>query len=61
MAGVSLNSEAGHILYLRILYPIHIQAPKKVYPISFVKFFASIVTVSKQQKARPGKVGVFLV
>jgi hypothetical protein len=22
-------TEAGHILYLRILYPIHIQAPKK--------------------------------
>jgi hypothetical protein len=53
-------SEAGHILYLRILYPIHIQAPKKDiisypypgpkkgygYPISFVKKFASIVTVS---------------
>jgi hypothetical protein len=65
-------SEAGHILYLRILYPIHIQAPKKdiisypypgpkkgygymdIYPISFVKNFASIVTVSEQQKARPG-------
>jgi hypothetical protein len=61
--------EAGHILYLRILYPIHIQAPKKdiisyhyhgrnkdmdIYPISFVKNFASIVTVSEQQKARPG-------
>jgi hypothetical protein len=25
-----------------------------VYPISFVKIFASIVTVSEQQKARPG-------
>jgi hypothetical protein len=25
-----------------------------IYPISFVKFFASIVTVSEQQKARPG-------
>jgi hypothetical protein len=62
--------EAGHILYLRILYPIHIQAPKKdiisyhyhvkkkdmdIYPISFVKILASIVTVSEQQKARPGK------
>jgi hypothetical protein len=63
-------AEAGHILYLRILYPIHIQAPKKdiisypypgpkkgygyIYPISFVKKFASIVTVSEQQKARPG-------
>jgi hypothetical protein len=23
------NPEARHILYLRILYPIHIQAPKK--------------------------------
>jgi hypothetical protein len=61
--------EAGHILYLRILYPIHIQAPKKgiisyhyhgkkkdmdIYHISFVKKFASIVTVSEQQKARPG-------
>jgi hypothetical protein len=48
-------AEAGHILYLRILYPIHIQAPKKdiisyhyhgkkkdmdIYPISFVKNFA---------------------
>jgi hypothetical protein len=54
---------------LRIVYPIHIQAPKKdiisypypgpkkdmdIYPISFVKIFASIVTVSEQQKARPG-------
>jgi hypothetical protein len=54
---------------LRILYPIHILAPKKdiisypypgpkkdmdIYPISFVKNFASIVTVSEQQKARPG-------
>jgi hypothetical protein len=54
---------------LRILYPIHIHAPKKdiisypypgpkkdmdIYPISFVKKFASIVTVSEQQKARPG-------
>jgi hypothetical protein len=63
-------SEAGHILYLRILYPIHIQAKKRIlypihiqaqkkdmdiYPISFVKNFASIVTVSEQQKARPGK------
>jgi hypothetical protein len=62
-------TEAGHILYLRILYPIHIQAQKRIlypihiqaekkdmdiYPISFVKFFASIVTVSEQQKARPG-------
>jgi hypothetical protein len=62
-------TEAGHILYLRILYPIHIQAPKKdiiskniqaqkkdvdIYPISFVKFFASIVTVSELQKARTG-------
>jgi hypothetical protein len=62
-------SEAGHILYLRILYHIHIQAPKKdiisyhyqgkkkdmdIYPISFVKNFASIVTVSEPQKARPG-------
>jgi hypothetical protein len=40
----------------RILYPIHIQAPKKdmdIY-ISFVKIFASIVTVSEQQKARTG-------
>jgi hypothetical protein len=25
-----------------------------IYPISFVNFFASIVTVSEQQKARPG-------
>jgi hypothetical protein len=25
-----------------------------IYPISFVKIFASIVTVSEQQKARPG-------
>jgi hypothetical protein len=64
-----VSTEAGHILYLRILYPIHIQAPKKdiisyhyhgkkkdmdIYPISFVKIFASIVTVSEQQKARPG-------
>jgi hypothetical protein len=64
-----LLPEAGHILYLRILYPIHIQAPKKdiisypypgpkkdidIYPITFVKKFASIVTVSEQQKARPG-------
>jgi hypothetical protein len=97
------KSEAGHILFLRILNPIHIQAPKKdiisypypgpkkvygytmcpadnatagslgrrragqlrfgfvavlkghiVYPISFVKNFASIVTVSEQQNARPG-------
>jgi hypothetical protein len=63
------SPEAGHILYLRILYPIHIQAPKKdiisyhyhskkkdmdIYPISFVKIFASIVTVSEQPKARPG-------
>jgi hypothetical protein len=65
--------EAGHILYLSILYPIHIQAQKKdiislsyhyhgkkkdmdIYPISLVKIFASIVTVSEQQKARPGKV-----
>jgi hypothetical protein len=54
-------AEAGHILYLRILYPIHIQAQKKdiisyhyhgkkkdmdIYPISFVKNFASNVTVS---------------
>jgi hypothetical protein len=23
-------SEAGHILFLRILYPIHIQAPKRI-------------------------------
>jgi hypothetical protein len=40
-----------------ILYPIHIQAQKKdmdIFPISFVKIFASIVTVSEQQKARPG-------
>jgi uncharacterized protein YdhG (YjbR/CyaY superfamily) len=39
----------------RILYPIHIQAQKKdmdIYPISFVKKFASVVTVSEQQKAR---------
>jgi hypothetical protein len=57
--------EAGHILYLRILYPIHIQAKKRIlypihiqaqkkdidiYPISYVKNFASIVTVSEQQK-----------
>jgi hypothetical protein len=63
------KSEAGHILFLRILYPIHVQDPKKdiisyhyhgqkkdmdIYPISFVKNFASIVTVSEQQKARPG-------
>jgi hypothetical protein len=44
-------------LQKRILYPIHIQAQKKdmdIYPISFVKFFASIVTVSEQQKARLG-------
>jgi hypothetical protein len=57
--------EAGHILYLRIFYPIHIQAQKKdhyhgkkkdidIYHISFVKKIASIVTVSEQQKARPG-------
>jgi hypothetical protein len=26
-----------------------------IYPISFVQIFASIVTVSEQQKARPGK------
>jgi hypothetical protein len=66
----NIKAEAGHILYLRILYPIHIQAPKKdiisyhyhvkkkdmdIYPISFVKNFASVVTVSEQQKARPGK------
>jgi hypothetical protein len=41
----------------RILYPIHIQAQKKdmdIYPISFVQIFDSIVTVSEQQKARPG-------
>jgi hypothetical protein len=25
-----------------------------IYPISFVKIFASIVTLSEQQKARPG-------
>jgi hypothetical protein len=63
--------EAGHILYLRILYPIHILAPKKdiisyPYPgpkkgyrsISVVKNFASIVTVSEQQKARPGSTAV---
>jgi hypothetical protein len=25
-----------------------------IYPISFVKIFASIVTVSEQQKTRPG-------
>jgi hypothetical protein len=65
--------EAGHILYLRILYPIHIQAKKRIlypititakkkdmdiYPISFVKIFASIVTVSEQQKARPGSTAV---
>jgi hypothetical protein len=64
------SPEARHILYLRLLYPIHIQAPKKdiisypypgpkkeygyIYPISFVKNFASIVTVFEQQKARPG-------
>jgi hypothetical protein len=61
---IGKKPEAGHILYLRILYPIHIQAPKKdfisyhgktkdmdIYPISFVKKFASIVTVSEQQKA----------
>jgi hypothetical protein len=29
-----------------------------IYPISFVNFFANIVTVSEQQKARPGKVAV---
>jgi hypothetical protein len=49
--------DAGHILFLRILYPIHIHAQKKdmdIYPISFVKNFASIVTVSEQPKARPG-------
>jgi hypothetical protein len=66
----NFTPEAGHILYLRILYPIQIHAPKKdiisyryhvkkkdmdIYPISFVKKFASIVTVFEQQKARPGK------
>jgi hypothetical protein len=51
-------------------YPFHIQAQKKdsisyhyhgkqkgygyIYPISFVKNIASIVTVSEQLKARPG-------
>jgi hypothetical protein len=49
-----LGPEAGHILYLRMLYPIHIQAPKKdiisylyhgkkkdmdIYPISFCQNF----------------------
>jgi hypothetical protein len=30
-----LRAEAGHILYLRILYPIHIQAKKRIlYPIT---------------------------
>jgi hypothetical protein len=41
----------------RILYPITITAKKKdmdIYPISFVKNFASIVTVSEQQKAQTG-------
>jgi hypothetical protein len=67
--GLWYTTEAGHILYLWILYPIHIQALKKdiisyhyhgnkkdmaIYPISFVIIFASIVTVSEQQKARPG-------
>jgi hypothetical protein len=69
LLSTALVPEAGHILYLRILYPIHIQALKKdiisyhyhgkkkdmdIYPISFVKKIASIVTVSEQQKARPG-------
>jgi hypothetical protein len=39
-------------------YILSISRPKKkdmdIYPISFVKNFASIVTVSEQQKARPG-------
>jgi hypothetical protein len=63
------SPEAGHILYLRILYYIlSISRPKKrilypitkkdmdiyLYPISLVKKIASIVTVSEQQKARPG-------
>jgi hypothetical protein len=46
--GYDIISEARHILYLRILYPIHIQAQKKdmdIYPISFVKIIASIVTI----------------
>jgi hypothetical protein len=29
IVGYYYYSEAGHILYLRILYPIHIQAQKK--------------------------------
>jgi hypothetical protein len=29
-----------------------------IYPITFVKKFASIVTVSEQQKARPGSTAV---
>jgi hypothetical protein len=32
---------------------------KKGYPISFVKNFASIVTVSEQQKARPGSTAAY--
>jgi hypothetical protein len=61
------SPEAGHVLYLRILYPIHIQAQKRIlYPITIMAkkriwiyilypyIFASIVTVSEQQKARLG-------
>jgi hypothetical protein len=64
-----LEAEAGHIRYLRILYPIHIQALKKDM-ISFhhhakkriwiyilyplPKILPRIFTVSEQQKARPG-------
>jgi hypothetical protein len=66
----NIFTEAGHILYLRILYPIHIQAQKKdiisyhyhgkkriykrIYHFLLCQNFASIVTVSEQQKARPG-------
>jgi hypothetical protein len=51
---VPRRSKAGHIRYLRILYPITITAKKDmdIYPISFVKNFASIVTVSEQQKVQ---------
>jgi hypothetical protein len=53
VGNVCSKAEAGHILYLRILYPIHIQAQKRIlYHITHSKkrIFASIVTVSDQQQ-----------
>jgi hypothetical protein len=61
--GVFLENRIFYISFLTTLFMLLFDKPyhgKKriwiyvVYPISFVKIFASIVTVSEQQKARPG-------